>query len=103
VAPLWAGLIARLNALAGKNQGLINPQLSGEVTNDVTEGNNGTFAAAPGWDACTGWGSPVGVALQSVLAPTSSSPAPSPSPTPNPPAPAPSPPPKHHKHKQHER
>ena len=26
----------------------------------LTHGNNGTFAAAPEWDACTGLGSPNG-------------------------------------------
>jgi NAD(P)-dependent dehydrogenase (short-subunit alcohol dehydrogenase family) len=27
--------------------------------NDITQGNNGDFAAAPGWDASTGLGSPI--------------------------------------------
>jgi kumamolisin len=27
---------------------------------DITQGNNGDFAAATGWDACTGLGSPNG-------------------------------------------
>jgi kumamolisin len=67
VAPLWAGLIARINALTGKNQGFINPILSATISRDVTSGNNGTFAASVGWDACTGWGSPNGTALLKAL------------------------------------
>ena len=85
VAPLWAGLIARINSVTGKNQGFINPVLSAAVGRDVTVGNNGTFAASSGWDACTGWGSPNGVALLAALrgaspAPTPPSPARPPSP-----------------------
>ena len=34
---------------------------------DVTSGNNGSFRAAPGWDACTGLGSPDGTALLTRL------------------------------------
>jgi kumamolisin len=30
------------------------------ILRDITNGNNGTFAAATGWDACTGLGSPNG-------------------------------------------
>ena len=29
----------------------------------MTSGDNGSFAAGPGWDACTGLGSPDGTAL----------------------------------------
>lgn len=67
VAPLWAGLIARINSLTGKSHGFINPILSAGVGRDVTSGNNGTFAASAGWDACTGWGSPNGTALMKAL------------------------------------
>jgi kumamolisin len=68
VAPLWAGLIARLNQLAGKSSGYLNPMLyqnTGSLR-DITQGNNGGYAAAPGWDACTGLGSPNGSALASL-------------------------------------
>jgi kumamolisin len=34
---------------------------------DVTQGSNGDFAAAVGWDACTGLGSPNGFALAVLL------------------------------------
>jgi len=83
VAPLWAGLIARINSLTGKNQGFINPVLSAAVSRDVTTGNNGTFAASAGWDACTGWGSPNGAALLKALGGTAAVP-PAPNPAPKP-------------------
>jgi kumamolisin len=69
VAPLWAALIARINASTGKPVGYINPQLYGNPQDlrDITQGNNGDFAAQPGWDACTGLGSPNGTVLASLL------------------------------------
>ena len=72
VAPLWAGLLARLNAAKGSPAGFINPILYGNraALNDIVGGNNGTFAAAGGWDACTGLGSPSGAALASVFGKT---------------------------------
>src|SRR5580658_1489962 len=65
VAPLWAGLIARINAATGSPVGFINPTLyaTPAALDDITEGNNGDFAASPGWDACTGLGSPNGGAI----------------------------------------
>jgi kumamolisin len=70
VAPLWAGLIARINATNGRPVGFINPTLYARpaVLHDITEGNNGDFAASPGWDACTGLGSPDGVQIATLLA-----------------------------------
>jgi kumamolisin len=70
VAPLWAGLIARLNAARGSSIGFINPLLYANpgALNDITAGNNGAFAAAKGWDACTGLGSPNGQALAALVA-----------------------------------
>jgi len=70
VAPLWAGLVARLNALRGSSIGFINPMLYAHPSalNDITSGNNGAFKAAPGWDACTGLGSPDGSALAALFA-----------------------------------
>jgi kumamolisin len=69
VAPLWAGLIARLNAARGKPLGFVNPALYGSTSacRDITSGNNGSFAAAKGWDACSGLGSPNGAALGQLL------------------------------------
>jgi kumamolisin len=70
VAPMWAGLIARINS-ANNNQpvGFINPLLyaSPAALNDVSQGNNGDFAAAAGWDACTGLGSPNGGKIAALL------------------------------------
>jgi kumamolisin len=71
VAPLWAGLLARINQALGKNVGYVNPLLystNAEATfHDITSGNNGDYSAGPGWDACTGLGSPDGTALLSAL------------------------------------
>lgn len=75
VAPLWAGLVALLNQGLGKPVGYLNTSLyQGVATTkgtfrDITSGNNGHFKAATGWDPCTGWGSPVGSAIQSALKP----------------------------------
>ncbi|HEV7816591.1 MAG TPA: S53 family peptidase [Janthinobacterium sp.] len=75
VAPLWAGLIALLNQQLKTPVGFLNPLLYGTlknrgVTRDITVGNNGTQQAGPGWDACTGWGSPDGQKLLQALAAT---------------------------------
>jgi len=73
VAPLYAGLIALINQqLASQNEpsvGFINPALYQNASdfNDITQGNNGAYSAGPGWDACTGLGSPKGVALLTAL------------------------------------
>ena len=71
VAPLWAGLIARINANGGKSVGFINPQLyaTPNALRDITSGNNGAYMAGAGWDACTGLGSPNGASLEALLAP----------------------------------
>jgi kumamolisin len=70
VAPLWAGLIALLNQQLGRKAGFLNPQLYslGEAPFfDITTGKNGAFSAGPGWDPCTGLGSPNGQQLLSSL------------------------------------
>jgi kumamolisin len=74
-APLWAGLIAVLNAAVGENVGFVNPvlyALGSSVFRDIVAepgatdnsfaGVNG-YPVTAGWDACTGWGSPNGNAL----------------------------------------
>ena len=75
VAPLWAGLIARINATNGRPVGFINPTLyaTPAALHDITQGDNGDFQASPGWDACTGLGSPDGAQIATLLgsAPTS--------------------------------
>jgi kumamolisin len=69
VAPLWAALIARINAAKGQPAGFINPKLykASGACNDITQGNNGSFAASAGWDACTGLGSPNGQKVAAAL------------------------------------
>lgn len=75
VAPLWAGLVARLVQSLGKPLGLLHPTLYAaakpKVTppgfRDITVGNNGAYEAGPGWDACTGLGVPDATALLKVL------------------------------------
>ncbi|RDV46249.1 peptidase S53 [Leifsonia sp. ku-ls] len=75
VAPLWAALVARLVQSTGKPLGLAQPALydsirTGQVAagfRDITVGDNGAFAAGPGWDACTGLGVPNGASLLSAL------------------------------------
>ncbi|MCB0642887.1 MAG: S53 family peptidase, partial [Phaeodactylibacter sp.] len=84
VAPLMAGFVARLNEARAQRGtiGYLNPHLyaladTGAFT-DITIGNNGKYLAQPGWDACTGLGSPIGAALVAALLecdPTSAVPA----------------------------
>jgi kumamolisin len=72
VAPLWAALTALINQKTGTRLGFFNPQLYAGATdalNDITVGNNGGYSAGPGWDACTGLGSPNGTKLVTALAP----------------------------------
>lgn len=71
-APLWAGLIALMNQKLSHPVGFLNPLLYGSlansgVVNDITSGNNGSYSATPGWDPCTGWGSPNGATLLQAL------------------------------------
>ena len=71
VAPLWAGLIALLNQSAGAPLGFAQPRLyallGSSAFHDITTGSNGSYSAGPGWDACTGLGSPDGTALSQRL------------------------------------
>ena len=81
-APLWAGLIARMNqqlAASGKRVGYLTPLLYGGANppgkqgcNDIHAGDNvtahvGGFKSTPGFDAVTGWGSPKGKDLLAAL------------------------------------
>jgi kumamolisin len=70
VAPLWAGLVALLNERRGSALGFINAALYAQASafRDITQGTNGAYSAASGWDACTGLGSPNGSALEIALA-----------------------------------
>jgi kumamolisin len=81
VAPLWAGLVAvanqQLGLKYGSTVGFINPALYAAKTasafRDITQGNNGAYSAGPGWDACTGLGSPIAAKLIPLLAPAATS------------------------------
>jgi kumamolisin len=73
VAPLWAGLIALLNEQLNTRLGFINPLIyalpePNNGFNDITDGNNGSYSAGPGWDPCSGLGSPMGTTLATLLA-----------------------------------
>ncbi len=71
VAPLWAGLIALLNESVGTPLGFAQPRLypllHTAAFHDITDGDNGSYSAGEGWDACSGLGSPDGSALDSAL------------------------------------
>ncbi len=79
VAPLWAGLIVRINQAIGKRVGFVNATLYANPSafNDITLGNNRVSSAGgsqnlgydsgPGWDACSGLGSPNGKAILAAL------------------------------------
>jgi kumamolisin len=71
VAPLWSGLLARINQLAGQSVGYLQPVLykNPQALRDITQGNNGDFYASVGWDACTGLGSPNGQAVANLFPP----------------------------------
>ena len=87
--PLWAAFTALMNQLAVTNKeplvGFLNPTVYaiGKGSNalpyttlfhDTTTGNNESptspskFVAVPGYDLCTGWGTPVGSNLISAIA-----------------------------------
>jgi kumamolisin len=75
VAPLWAGLIALINQKLNQRVGFINPLLYANpaALRNVTAGDNKVgnqqigYNAGPGWNACTGLGSPDGLKLLAVL------------------------------------
>lgn len=91
-APLWAGFTALVNqqgTAAGQGPvGFMNPALyaiglgSGYNLSfhDIVVGNNtnsvspNLFFAVPGYDLCTGWGTPTGANLINTLAPPSATP-----------------------------
>jgi len=84
-APLWAGFMALVNQQAATNGqppvGFINPavyelaneSIYAQVFNDITTGNNtwssssNAYYAVPGYDLCTGVGTPAGTNLINAL------------------------------------
>jgi kumamolisin len=77
VAPLMSALVVLLNQAKKKNVGFLNPFLYANVAkgvvHDVTHGTNAIkstikgYKAGPGWDACTGLGTPDGTAILNNL------------------------------------
>ena len=59
----------RLNQKLGHAVGFLNPILyaNPSVCNDITSGSNIDYDAKPGWDPCTGLGSPDGAKLLLAL------------------------------------
>jgi kumamolisin len=74
-APMMAALTARLTAIKGRRLGPLGPVIyqgaqPGQTApgwRDITSGDNGTYRAGPGFDCCTGLGSPDGAALEAAL------------------------------------
>ncbi len=70
-APLWAALLARCAQGLGQALGFVNPPLYAAALaaafRGITHGSNGGYSAGPGWNPCTGLGSPHGAALLSGL------------------------------------
>jgi len=68
VAALWAALVCLLAQGIGRRPGFLHPLLYEGISpgitppgfRAITQGNNGAYRAGPGWDACTGLGSPNG-------------------------------------------
>jgi subtilase family serine protease len=84
--PLWGGLVADADQLAGRDLGFLNPALYriarsplyDRAFHDVTTGNNTVllngvtytgYQAGPGWDPVTGLGSPNAAVLLPLLRP----------------------------------
>jgi kumamolisin len=73
VSPIIAAFIAILNKKKGSNLGFLNKTIYDQTAKDsslfrnITSGNNGAYQAGPGWDACTGLGSPMGAALSEKI------------------------------------
>jgi kumamolisin len=75
-SPVWAGMLAVINEYREDNGmapvGFFNHVLYKSdavhsAFNDVTQGGTDLFAAGPGWDAPTGWGTPNAMALADAI------------------------------------
>lgn len=76
-APIMAALLARVAEHDGSAPGWVVERIydgAGRGFTDIVDGDDRlagaarVFAAGPGWDACTGWGTPVGDVLAELLA-----------------------------------
>jgi kumamolisin len=90
--PMWAGLVAEVNAIRGAPLGFVTPRLyalaaqeerAGSVRAfwDVSSGANCLNPARSGWDVVTGWGTPRTLLLYAALTSTFVSLSVSPAPT----------------------
>jgi kumamolisin len=70
VAPLWSALTVLANKHNGTRAGAVHQRLyaSPAAFTDIVDGDNGGYHAGPGWDACTGLGSPRGERIVAILA-----------------------------------
>jgi kumamolisin len=73
--PVWAAVVTLINQARTANGapsiGLLNPAayplMGSSAFNDITSGSNGAYAAGPGYDLCSGLGSPNVANLISAL------------------------------------
>jgi kumamolisin len=78
--PMWAGLVAEMDAVRGSSLGFVTPHLyavgAAEGSSgtpglvDITQGANCLGPAGPGWDTATGWGTPRALPLFEEIAGT---------------------------------
>jgi kumamolisin len=71
VAPMWAGLAARIAQRLGHPIGFFAPLFYGAQARGafraITSGGNDRYKSAAEWNPCTGLGVPIGTALEAVL------------------------------------
>lgn len=73
VAPMWAGLVARMGAELGSPLGCLNARIyrlakaDPGLFQDIVKGSGGDLEASVGWDPMTGLGSPHGRRLAAAL------------------------------------
>ncbi len=91
--PMWAGLVAELDAVRGSPLGFVTPRLyalaaleehsggSIQAFSGVTAGGNCLHSAQAGWNLVTGWGTPRALLLYAALTSTFVSLSVNPSPT----------------------
>ncbi|MCI4347062.1 MAG: hypothetical protein L3J97_00390, partial [Thermoplasmata archaeon] len=79
--PMWAGLVAEIDAVRGTAFGFVTPRLyavaaseesggTAHAFSDVTAGSSCISPARGGWDEVTGWGTPRALVLYAALTST---------------------------------
>lgn len=70
-APMWAALAALINERLGRRVGPLGPCLYtkpfAQAVRDITQSGGGPCTPGPGWNPCTGLGSPLGTGLLAAL------------------------------------